>query len=65
MSNIKQTQVIELSQYTTPVITEQRNEGWVDFGKKNDYYQFLIDRFQNSATNNRWTDEYNHWTNYN
>jgi len=52
MSNIKQTQVIELSQYTTPVITEQRNEGWVDFGKKNDYYQFLIDRFQNSATNN-------------
>lgn len=52
MNNIKQTQVIELSQYTTPVITEQRNEGWVDFGKKNDYYQFLIDRFQNSATNN-------------
>ena len=44
--------IIELSQYTTPVITEQRNEGWVDFGKKNDYYQFLIDRFQNSATNN-------------
>ena len=52
MSNIKQTQVIELSQYTTPIITEQRNEGWVDFGKKNDYYSFLIDRFQNSATNN-------------
>ena len=48
----KQTQIIELSQYTTPVITEQRNEGWVDFGKKNDYHQFLIDRFQNSATNN-------------
>lgn len=48
----KQTQIIELSQYTTPVITEQRNEGWVDFGKKNDYYSFLIDRFQNSATNN-------------
>jgi hypothetical protein len=44
--------IIELSQYTTPVITEQRNEGWVDFGLKNDYYQFLIDRFQNSATNN-------------
>ena len=44
--------IIELSQYTTPVITEQRNEGWVDFGAKNDYYQFLIDRFQNSATNN-------------
>ena len=44
--------IIELSKYTTPVITEQRNEGWVDFGAKNDYYQFLIDRFQNSATNN-------------
>ena len=48
----KQTQVIELSQYTTPVITEQKNEGWVDFGQGNNHYQFLIDRFQNSATNN-------------
>jgi hypothetical protein len=44
--------VIELSQYTTPVITEQRNEGWVDFGQGNNHYNFLIDRFQNSATNN-------------
>jgi hypothetical protein len=44
--------IIELSQYTTPVITEKRNEGWVDFGLKNDYYSFLIERFQNSATNN-------------
>ena len=48
----KQTQVIELSQYTTPVITEQKNDGWVDFGQGNNHYQFLIDRFQNSATNN-------------
>ena len=48
----KQTQVIELSQYTTPVITEQKNEGWVDFGQGNNHYQFLIERFQNSATNN-------------
>jgi hypothetical protein len=44
--------VIELSQYSTPVITEQRNEGWVDFGQGNNHYNFLIDRFQNSATNN-------------
>ena len=49
MNNSK---VIELSQYTTPVITEQKNEGWVDFGQGNNHYQFLIDRFQNSATNN-------------
>ena len=52
MNETKQTQVIELSQYTTPVITEQKNEGWVDFGQGNNHYQFLIDRFQNSATNN-------------
>ena len=50
--NVKQSQVIELSQYTTPIITEQKNEGWVDFGQGNNHYQFLIDRFQNSATNN-------------
>jgi len=49
MNNSK---VIELSQYTTPVITESRNEGWVEFGAKNNHYNFLIDRFQNSATNN-------------
>ena len=52
MNETKQTQVIELSQYTTPIITEQKNEGWVDFGQGNNHYQFLIDRFQNSATNN-------------
>ena len=52
MNETKQTQVIDLSQYTTPVITEQKNEGWVDFGQGNNHYQFLIDRFQNSATNN-------------
>jgi len=34
MNNSK---VIELSQYTTPVITESRNEGWVEFGKGNNH----------------------------
>jgi len=48
----KNTHIIELSSYTSPVISEDNREDWVDYGVDNNYYQFLIDRFTNSATNN-------------
>jgi hypothetical protein len=49
MSNIH---VLNLSAYTTPVIQESKREAWVDYGESNDAYQFLIDRYTNSTTNN-------------
>jgi hypothetical protein len=42
--------IIELSAYTAPVITEDKRNDWVNYGEENNYYQFLIDRYSNSAT---------------
>lgn len=44
--------VVNLSAYTQPVISENPREGWVEYGEDNDYYNWLIQRFKNSATNN-------------
>jgi len=45
--------VIELQAYNPPKAVETRQDNWVKFGDKNDYYQFLIDRYNNSTTNNQ------------
>lgn len=44
--------VLNFSTYTSPKITEQKNRDWVNYGEDNDYYQYLIDRYNGSATNN-------------
>lgn len=44
--------VINLSQYTQPKIVESKRNEWVEYGDNNDYYNFLIDCYQNSTTNN-------------
>ena len=51
MSNIH---VLNLSAYTSPVISETNRENWVDFLTEDgdQYFQFLIDRYSNSTTNN-------------
>mgnify|MGYP006278434447 CR=1 FL=1 len=52
MSSQFSNKIIELSAYVQPKITEDKKEDWVNYGEDNNYYQFLIDRFTNSATNN-------------
>jgi len=49
MSNIR---VVNLSTYTAPKITEQKNKDFVAYGEDNNYYQYLIDQYQGSPTNN-------------
>ena len=44
--------IIQLSSYTAPIIVENNKNEWVEYGEDNNYYQFLIDRYSNSATNN-------------
>ena len=44
--------IIQLSSYTAPVIVENNKNEWVEYGADNNYYQFLIERYSNSATNN-------------
>ena len=43
---------VNLSTYTSPQVVESKSKEWVEFGADNNYFQFLIDRFNGSATNN-------------
>ena len=38
--------------YTSPSIVEQTNKDWVEYGEDNNYYQYLIDLYYSSPTNN-------------
>jgi len=40
-------QVLKFEAYNPPKAIESRQDNWVNFGKKNDYYEFLIDRYNN------------------
>ena len=44
--------IVNLSNYTTPKIVEEKNAEFVSYGADNNYFQFLIDRYNGSATNN-------------
>ena len=44
--------VVNLSTYTSPEIIEVKNKSWVEYGQDNNYFQFLIDRYNGSPTNN-------------
>jgi len=49
MSKIR---IVNLNSYTSPVIQESNKKEWVEYGADNNYYQYLIDRYNGSATNN-------------
>ena len=44
--------VIELSSYTTPEATIDTRKGFVSYGEENNYFEFLIETYLHSATNN-------------
>jgi hypothetical protein len=44
--------VIELSGYTRPEIKENKRKQWVEIGEENDYFNYLIEQFNGSPTNN-------------
>lgn len=44
--------VVNLSTYTSPEIVEKSNKEWVAYGTDNNYFQYLIDRYNGSPTNN-------------
>ena len=43
---------VNLSTYTSPEVTEVPNQEWIGYGEDNNYFQFLIDRYNGSPTNN-------------
>ena len=44
--------VVNLSNYASPEIVESSNKEWVSFGSSNDYFSYLIQRYEGSPTNN-------------
>ena len=44
--------IVNLSTYTTPDIVESGNKEWVSYGADNNYFKYLIDRYNGSPTNN-------------
>ena len=38
--------------YTKPIVKESQKEEWVEYGEDNNYYQWLINRYISSPTNN-------------
>jgi hypothetical protein len=44
--------VLNLSAYESPEIKENNREDWVTYGDANEYFDFLIDNYKNSTTNN-------------
>jgi hypothetical protein len=44
--------VVNFSSYTTPVIKEVQGKDWVEYGEDNNYFQYIIDRYNGSPTNN-------------
>jgi len=43
---------LQLNSYTSPKIVENKQEDWVEYGADNNYYQYLIDLYHGSPTNN-------------
>ena len=43
---------VNLSTYTSPEVVEVPNQEWIGYGDDNNYFQFLIDRYNGSPTNN-------------
>lgn len=44
--------VLNLSSYTSPPVVENTRNDWVEYGEDNNYFQYLIDRYNGSPTNN-------------
>lgn len=44
--------IVQLGSYSKPEVKEYYNEDWVSYGYDNDYFNYLIDRYNGSPTNN-------------
>lgn len=43
---------VNLAAYTSPEIKEVKGKQWIEYGADNNYFQYLIDRYNTSPTNN-------------
>ena len=51
-NNKSEISFVNLSNYTSPEVKEVNNREWMEYGEDNNYFQYLIDRYNGSPTNN-------------
>jgi len=51
-SKVSEFGFVNLSTYTSPEIKEVTGKDWIEYGADNNYFQYLIDRYNGSPTNN-------------
>ena len=51
-SKVSEFGFVNLSTYTSPEIKEVNGADWIEYGEDNNYFQYLIDRYNGSPTNN-------------
>tara|TARA_R110000782_G_scaffold215719_1_gene303373 strand:- start:826 stop:2643 length:1818 start_codon:yes stop_codon:yes gene_type:complete len=51
-SKVSEFGFVNLASYTSPEIKEVQGEDYIEYGADNNYFQFLIDRYNGSPTNN-------------
>ena len=51
-SKVSEFGFVNLSTYTSPEVKEVNGADWIEYGEDNDYFQYLIDRYNGSPTNN-------------
>ena len=51
-SKVSEFGFVNLSTYTSPEIKEVKGEDYIEYGFDNNYFQYLIDRYNGSPTNN-------------
>ena len=51
-SKVSEFGFVNLSTYTSPEIKEVNGKDWIEYGADNNYFQYLIDRYNGSPTNN-------------
>ena len=52
MKNKSDLSIVNLSTYTSPMVKEVRGKNFIEYGEDNNYFQYLIDRYNGSPTNN-------------
>ena len=52
MKNKSDLSIVNLSTYTSPKVKEVSGKDWIEYGADNYYFQYLIDRYNGSPTNN-------------
>jgi hypothetical protein len=52
MRNKSDLSIVNLSTYTSPMVKEVRGKDFIEYGEDNNYFQYLIDRYNGSPTNN-------------